>query len=76
MTSSAVPTDSSADSAKTGESAQPNPSMRMPASAGPTANPTAPDAPNSAIVVPEPEPRRHVADAGQHDPGVAELEAR
>ena len=51
-TSSAVPTDSSAENAKTGESAQPKPSIRMPASAGPIANPTAPDAPKSAIAVP------------------------
>ena len=75
MTSSAVPTDRSADSAKTGGSAHPNPSMRMPASAGPTAKPTALAAPNSAMVVPSRMPRRHVADAGQHDPGVAELES-
>ena len=51
-TSSAVPTDRSAESAKTAGSAQPKPSMRMPASAGPTANPIGPDAPKIAIVVP------------------------
>ena len=51
-TRAAVPTDSSADNAKTADSAQPKPSMRMPARAGPTANPIGPDAPNIAIVVP------------------------
>ena len=52
VTSSAVPTDSSAENAKTADSAQPKPSMRMPARAGPTANPIGPDAPKIAIVVP------------------------
>ena len=52
VTSSAVPTDSSAEKAKTGGKAQPNPSIRTPARTGPTANPIGPDAPKIAIVVP------------------------
>ena len=52
VTSRAVPTDRIAEKAKTGGNAQPKPSMRIPASAGPTAKPTGPDAPKIAIVVP------------------------
>ena len=51
-TSSAVPIERSAENAKTGGSAQPKPSMKIPATAGPTANPTGPETPKSAIVVP------------------------
>ncbi len=51
-TSSAVPTDSPADSQKTPGSDQPSPSTRMPASAGPNAKPIGPDEPKSAIVTP------------------------
>ena len=76
MTSSAVPTDRIAETAKTAGSDQPNPSIRIPARTGPTANPIGPDAPKIAIVVPRRALRRDVADARQHHPGVAELEAR
>ncbi len=51
-TSSAVPTDRSDEKAKTQGKDHPNPSIRMPPRAGPTANPIGPEAPNSAIVVP------------------------
>jgi hypothetical protein len=52
VTSRAVPVDSADDTQNTFETGQPRPSMRIPASAGPTANPTGPEAPKIAIVVP------------------------
>ena len=52
VTSSAVPTDSTADNQNTAGNDQPRPSIRRPARAGPTANPIGPDAPKIAIVVP------------------------
>ena len=51
-TSSAVATDSSDEIQKTVGSDAPKPSMRSPASTGPTANPIGPDAPKIAIVMP------------------------
>ena len=52
VTSRAVPIDSSADTAKTADSDQPRPSTIRPPRAGPTANPTGPEAPKIAIVTP------------------------
>src|SRR5262245_34368496 len=52
-TSSAVPTESAAENQNTPDSDQPRPSTRItPPRIGPTANPTGPDAPKIAIVVP------------------------
>ena len=75
VTSSAVPTESAADSQNTIGSDQPKPSMRTPARAGPDAIPTAVDDPKMPITVPESSSRRDLADAGEHHAGVAELEA-
>ena len=51
-TRSAVPIENTAERANTPETDQPAPSMSTAASTGPTANPTGPAAPNSAIDVP------------------------
>ena len=75
VTSRAVPIESSADTANTADSDQPRPSTIRPPSAGPTANPTGPEAPKMAMVTPSRRERRDVADAGQHHARVAELEA-
>ena len=52
VTSTAVPTDRSAETVNTAGSEQPNPSIRIPARTGPAANPIGPEAPKMAIVVP------------------------
>ena len=75
MTSSAVPTDSAADSQNTADSDQPSPSMSRPARVGPSAKPTAVDAPKMPMTVPSRSARRDVPDAGEHHARVAELEA-
>ena len=74
-TSSAVPTDSAADSQKTPAAASRSPSIEDARRAtGPTANPIGPDAPKTRDRHPEPAQRRHVADAREHHAGVAQLE--
>ena len=66
--------DSSADTVNTPGSENPSPSIRIPASTGPAANPIGPRCAEDGDGRPEAMPWGDVTDAGQHHPRVAELE--